>query len=622
MPKVYGYTICQPSSVSTEKLKGMLYRPVLGYATADAAIQNAQRIFSKVSNITSQPQKHSVAVYAVDSEKIPDFKPFPKIYNITEEIRNQLNIEEHATYTPSDVPGEYIVNRTTDTESVRQEIEAGRETIEQRKQEEEREIQERLEKMRQEQERKAQERIAQQERERLPENAVGIKLVPMEQAAQPGWTPEQSPSDIDVWVSATRYIKISENTVFGKDDNALYTCAKMLLDLKQQQELKQKTDIYNAIHKENMRPIDAYEKYGQPPRYTMPALAVLYDVNKQPISIYMPSWTEVQKYAVTKEQATGVISEFSADVDGNQFFRAKMRALDTQYKYPLPNNYQPPLMSTIDANTKAPILYEHYGNTKIDKNYKRKIGAINLKPTGGLWACAQNDEGQSWYSYASDWKPYRKENKAVFELSPDAKILKIDSIEVIAYLQQHYPKEWEANLEATYLRELFKSDVPAVMVDWEKVSQDYDGIYYSVSALWNSFGCYDVNSLHIFNLDMIIEHERQDVLHFPADEASHILREIRNYLECTIDDNWINCAENLNNDEIYFGALYEVANKLAEEATTSEKFQYYTAISNAALASVTAIQNQTEVPLYDPACISELNAMADEMDLEQNLDEI
>ena len=430
MSKVYGYTICQPSSAPTEKLESMLYRPVLGYKTADEAIQNAQRIFNKVSNITSQPQKYSVAIYSVDSDKIPDFKPFPKIYNITEDIRNQLNIEEHATYTPFDAPGGYIVNRTTDTELVQQEMEAGKETIEQRRQEREREIQEKLEKIRQKEEREAKERIAQQERERIPKNAVGIKLVPMEQAAQPGWQPEKSPSNMDIWIK--------------NKDEVMKTCAHMLIDMQQKREIAQKSNVFHAIHDQHMRPIDAQEKYGQPQRYIMPALAVLYDSNKQPTDISIPSWEEMQtSLSENNFRSASLLSADINDALAGLWMQAKIKAFDTQYKYPLPDNYQPPIISTIDENTKTPIVYEHYGNTRIDPEKTRKVGTnFNLKPDGGLWACAQNEVGQSWHSFTKDWRPARDDDKFVFELSSDAKILKIDSIEAIAHLQQHYPKDW------------------------------------------------------------------------------------------------------------------------------------------------------------------------------------
>lgn len=606
MSKVYGYTICQPSSAPTEKLESMLYRPVLGYKTADEAIQNAQRIFNKVSNITSQPQKYSVAIYSVDSDKIPDFKPFPKIYNITEDIRNQLNIEEHATYTPFDAPGGYIVNRTTDTELVQQEMEAGKETIEQRRQEREREIQEKLEKIRQKEEREAKERIAQQERERIPKNAVGIKLVPMEQAAQPGWQPEKSPSNMDIWIK--------------NKDEVMKTCAHMLIDMQQKREIAQKSNVFHAIHDQHMRPIDAQEKYGQPQRYTMPALAVLYDSNKQPTDIYIPSWEEMQtSLSENNFRSASLLSADINDALAGLWMQAKIKAFDTQYKYPLPDNYQPPIISTIDENTKTPIVYEHYGNTRIDPEKTRKVGTnFNLKPDGGLWACAQNEVGQSWHSFTKDWRPARDDDKFVFELSSDAKILKIDSIEAIAHLQQHYPKDWAAKVEATYLKELFESGVPALMVDWEKVSQDYDGIYYSYSKLGNTFGPWDVNSLCVFNPDIVIEHERQGVLHFPVADAFKVKMEIEQYFGCNCYDDELD----INNDEHYFSALHEIASKLAEDSDTAARFQYYTALSNVALASVNATQTQTQVPLYDPECIAELNVMADEIDIEQNRDEI
>lgn len=449
----------------------------------------------------------------------------------------------------------------------------------------------------------------------IPPDAIGIKLVPMEQAAQPGWRPEPSPGNMDAWVSKHRVVKLENSICTTRDDNATYTCAHMLLKLQQQIESEKKEHVLREIHEHRMKPSEAYAKYGQPSRYTMPALAVLYDANRQPNAIYIPSWSEVQIDMMGK--TSGAV--LPADVDNKDvqmFMQSRIKAFDTQYQYPLPENYTPPLMSNINKDTQAPVVYEHYGNTRFDPTKTGNIGTCrNLKPMGGLWACAQNED-QSWSSFLGWGQPeYRDDNKFAFSLSSDAKILKIDSIEAIAYLQQHYPQDWSARVEYIYLKELFQSGVPALMVDWQQVSQDYDGIYYSVSELWNAFGPYDVNSLCVFNPDVVIEQEQPNVLHIPMEDVYAFRREMLSQGNRYIQDDIFD----MNNDEHYFFILYKVAQKFAYASTTPEQSQYYTALGQAALASFDAIQNHTDVPLYDPKCIAELNAMSDEIGYERTL---
>lgn len=618
MAKVYGYTICCPYNWSIEKLKEMLYEPTLGYTDIQEALKDAQKVldemnldyFAKSKRCHYALAPYTAAIYSVDSDKIPEMKPTPQKYTITEDIRQQLNIRTSIVASGTSI---YPLSANRDyregyhsgigisNERVISELRRGYDRVNDALREQQAKEQQRLYEQR---------HIASQQPQNtqpsIPKNAVGIKLVPMEQAAQPGWQPEKSPSNMDIWIK--------------NKDEVMKTCAHMLIDMQQKREIAQKSNVFHAIHDQHMRPIDAQEKYGQPQRYTMPALAVLYDSNKQPTDIYIPSWEEMQtSLSENNFRSASLLSADINDALAGLWMQAKIKAFDTQYKYPLPDNYQPPIISTIDENTKTPIVYEHYGNTRIDPEKTRKVGTnFNLKPDGGLWACAQNEVGQSWHSFTKDWRPARDDDKFVFELSSDAKILKIDSIEAIAHLQQHYPKDWAAKVEATYLKELFESGVPALMVDWEKVSQDYDGIYYSYSKLGNTFGPWDVNSLCVFNPDIVIEHERQGVLHFPVADAFKVKMEIEQYFGCNCYDDELD----INNDEHYFSALHEIASKLAEDSDTAARFQYYTALSNVALASVNATQTQTQVPLYDPECIAELNVMADEIDIEQNRDEI
>lgn len=134
-----------------------------------------------------------------------------------------------------------------------------------------------------------------------------------------------------------------------------------------------------------------------------------------------------------------------------------------------------------------------------------------FKPTGGLWATAHDNK----YVNYNEWAEYlcshpylifyqHYENPYLlpaiyFTLKDNSNIFIIDSIEKIKFLKSKYPyNNW---------------------INYEKMSQDYDGIFVNIDALRKidreTFKCiidsFSVNTLILFNLNCIKHYQKASI---------------------------------------------------------------------------------------------------------------
>lgn len=140
--------------------------------------------------------------------------------------------------------------------------------------------------------------------------------------------------------------------------------------------------------------------------------------------------------------------------------------------------------------------YKHYGHTSFDKSAFEPIKNIPMltKPNGGFWAC-KDDAEASWKEYCDEATTISidENNFFCFVLSDDAKVLKIDSYEILEGLPQ--------------FKNSLRSVSQWVFLDFEKLSLEYDAIEVLISedhAIYDALYGWDVDSILIMNPDIII----------------------------------------------------------------------------------------------------------------------
>ena len=251
--------------------------------------------------------------------------------------------------------------------------------------------------------------------------------------------------------------------------------------------------------------------------WKLPAIAMLYNEKQEILGAFVPSFKETWCAHHDNIDAiyipNNVYSDFLARI------QSAINAWDVHYFDRLQLT-EPSLMAT-KGDDGCPIIFEHYGATRFNAEQVHVKTCENLKPTG-FWACQQFDD--------NNWQTFRRghiwhSNRIEFVVHDAAQILSIDSLQDIQYLQKNYPIEWSAPVEPWYPEGFYNyHQLPRVMIDWEKVSQDYDGIWYNYNALGNAFGPFDMNSIVIFNPDAIETIQPPDVIRFPAADDADIIQ--------------------------------------------------------------------------------------------------
>lgn len=136
----------------------------------------------------------------------------------------------------------------------------------------------------------------------------------------------------------------------------------------------------------------------------------------------------------------------------------------------------------------------HCGSSKFEPNkfvpvFNHKI--MN-KPFGGFWACD---------STTNDWEEFVEKsfdnNKFLFKISDNARVLLIDSVNVVDdLLSKYYVK---ASEDHRIIRGM------NYFIDWEAISQEYDAIYFKNNkSYYNKVFYLDVDSICITNPAIII----------------------------------------------------------------------------------------------------------------------
>ena len=123
------------------------------------------------------------------------------------------------------------------------------------------------------------------------------------------------------------------------------------------------------------------------------------------------------------------------------------------------------------------------------------------KPKGGLWSSPYNkDTISGWYQFCKEQNFIKADNTVgvIFTLKEEARVYTIDSKEDLDNLANKYPIVVKENLRYNF------------MIDYTKVSKDYDAIYLTDKGQWatrfsrpNTLYGWDCETLLVLNFNAI-----------------------------------------------------------------------------------------------------------------------
>lgn len=140
--------------------------------------------------------------------------------------------------------------------------------------------------------------------------------------------------------------------------------------------------------------------------------------------------------------------------------------------------------------------YIHYGHKSFDKDLFTKIANEELmtKPTGGLWASdVKAKYGWKDWCKSEHFRDCDKSNSFTFVLSGDAKMLQINCVDDL--------------LDLPKMQNKYSSYVSWILLDFEKISQNYDAIQVNISNdynLYHKLYGWDCDSILVMKPDVVI----------------------------------------------------------------------------------------------------------------------
>lgn len=170
-------------------------------------------------------------------------------------------------------------------------------------------------------------------------------------------------------------------------------------------------------------------------------------------------------------------------------------------------DYKPTFAST--KNAENAVTYAHYGSNVFDRAQHQRITNRNeTKPRGGFWGSNEKSPN-SWRQWASreDFQEYEDDNCVKFQLRPGARVLQLNTMEDLAWLAANYSQPaGNAPAEALFwgmpgsLKHIGLGDI---MLDWNAIALDFDGIDYSYTNLGDRLYAWDCDSVVIFNPNVV-----------------------------------------------------------------------------------------------------------------------
>ena len=111
-----------------------------------------------------------------------------------------------------------------------------------------------------------------------------------------------------------------------------------------------------------------------------------------------------------------------------------------------------------------------------------------IKPFGGFWTSTYTPEEEhpsAWADWCSSEMPDKfKKESMILTVKKDARIFVIDSLDDVRVLWKKYP------LKDAIINSL-------CLLDWEKISQDYDGVQMTSKGQWDTRMPRDMKDMHL-----------------------------------------------------------------------------------------------------------------------------
>lgn len=146
------------------------------------------------------------------------------------------------------------------------------------------------------------------------------------------------------------------------------------------------------------------------------------------------------------------------------------------------------------------VTYTHYGHTQFNKENFREIKNREafIKPYGGFWA-SRTDAEYGWKDWNKNnhFASCNEENKIVFRLAENVRVLELHSVADAKKMKMEYPTENKYGIPAYGFVDY---------IDFEGIAKDYDAIEFFLSddhELYDEMYGWDCDSILILNPDVV-----------------------------------------------------------------------------------------------------------------------
>lgn len=206
------------------------------------------------------------------------------------------------------------------------------------------------------------------------------------------------------------------------------------------------------------------------------------------------------------------------------------------------------------------------------RNILIPLNNFRFKPSGGLFASEHINNFYTispWFRYLKNTDGFSKQknmtNSVIFSLKETAKILCIENEKQLLELAQKYPS-YHNNL--IHYNKIDKNNT---IFDFEKISEQYDGIYLKVHNFYNAFGTivfdtWQVDTLLLFNLNCIKNYRTAPIT----------FDKIQNYIIPNIKEENISLPKKIEEESYEHKKILESAETIFLELTNNyQEFSDY-----------------------------------------------
>lgn len=143
----------------------------------------------------------------------------------------------------------------------------------------------------------------------------------------------------------------------------------------------------------------------------------------------------------------------------------------------------------MDKQKKNWITYGiHYDPEKFNKISENEVSTLNKPMTGGLW-CSPVDSSCSWKRWceSEDFRTESLKFGTKFNITPDAKILKIDSLFDYYQVKKTYGE---------FIKEYYQN-----IINFRRIMETYDAVYLTETGFYSTRWLDDIYDMGTYSWD-------------------------------------------------------------------------------------------------------------------------